>query len=132
MQSDAKQDNFVSIDSCSHYKEIEHVTSFCPKKKLFTLIDPKFDGRELVNNKEDALNCENKCVILEEHKLKGDVISLPCFIQEKGCNGMPLVENIKHEEHNKHIVMVLNSLLEEKCIFYELSYVIDHEKYFGK
>ena len=58
VQSDIKQGNFVPIYSCSHYKEIGHVTFLCPKEKLFTLIEeedkfiekqiPKFDDRELV------------------------------------------------------------------------------------
>ena len=73
VQSNAKQKqgNFMSIDSvCSHYKEFGHIISLCQKQKLFTLIEeedkfikkqiPKFNNRELVDNK-DVLICEDKC-----------------------------------------------------------------------
>ena len=68
MQSDVNQDNFVPIDNYSQCKEFKHV------------IDPKFDDREFVNDKENTLSCEDKGVILEEHKLEEDVISLSCSI----------------------------------------------------
>ena len=65
----------MPIDSYSHYKEFRHVTFFCPKKELFTLIEdeeqiPKLDDGELVENK-NVFTCEDKCVIIEkEHKFE--------------------------------------------------------------
>ena len=54
---------------------------------------PKFDDRELVDNKN--LICDDKCIIVEEqHKL----ICLPCSINEDGCDEVPLNEKIEHEK----------------------------------
>ena len=57
MQSNAKQGNFVPIDSCLS------MSLLCPKEKLFTLVEaeenkfieeqvPKFDDGKLVDRKD--------------------------------------------------------------------------------
>ena len=101
MQSNVNQGNFMPIDNCSHCKDFGLVTSMCPKEKLlftsmcakeklFTLVEigedkfieeqiPKFDDEELVDSKY-VFTCEDKCIILEEHKLKDEIISLPCLM----------------------------------------------------
>ena len=109
VKSEVKQVNFVPIDYvCLNCQEFGHITFLCPKEKLFTLVEanedkfvdkkiPKFDDRELVNNKENVLCCEDKGVILKEYKLKKDVIFLSCSMNGEGCDKMPLIDKIEHE-----------------------------------
>ena len=84
MQSNIKQDNFVSIDSCSNLIEEED--------KLIEEPIPKFDDEELVDNKN--LICDDKCIIIEEHH---KLICLPCLMNKNGCDEVPLIEKIEHE-----------------------------------
>ena len=149
VQSEIKQGNFVPIDRvCLNCQEFGHITFLCPKEKLFTLVEadedkfvdkkiPKFDDRELVNNKENVLSCEDKGVILKEHKLIEDMISLSCSMNEDDCEEMPLIAKIEHEMPleifiNMKELANLGALKIKKGNFQELSYVVNFESYFGK
>ena len=149
VQSEVKQGNFVPTDRvCLNCQEFGHITSLCPKEKLFTLVEanedklidkkiPKFDDRKLVNNKQNVLSCEDKGVILKEHKLKEDVIFLSCSMNGEGYKEMPLIAKIEHKMPleifiNMKELANLGALKIKKGNFQELSYVVNFESYFGK